>query len=89
MQYLIHGILGVVAGLLLSHITLLGFYVVPLDHFKAIIVSIRRGMHCKLHTVFYAAQQHCTPTLWPSNKHRTCAISITGYESIFLGNQQA
>ena len=46
-------------------------------------------MHCKLQTVFYAAQQHCSPTLWPSNKPGTCAISVTGYESFFLGSQQA
>ena len=40
MQYLIHGIHGVAVGLLLSHIILLGFYVVPLDNFKSIIVSM-------------------------------------------------
>ena len=40
MQHLIHGIQCSCIGLLLSHITLLGFYVVPLDHFKAIIVYI-------------------------------------------------
>ena len=39
-------------------------------------------MHCKL-------QQRCSPTLWPSNKPGTCAISVTGYESFFLGSQQA
>ncbi len=40
MQYLSHVIQGVAVGLLLSHMILLCFYVMHLDHFKAIIVSI-------------------------------------------------
>ena len=40
MQYPSHVIQGVAVGLLLSHMILLCFYVMHLDHFKAIIVSI-------------------------------------------------